>query len=239
VGSAPSSALFDYVSFERRFRGDPESVSEAVKDRYLEVLVGHGPVLDVGCGRGELLAALTAEGVPCEGVDLDPNMVAHATERGLEVSHGDALAHLRAQPESSLGAIVAIHVLEHLPLDALLELLELSLSRLEPGGLLVAETPNPASLIVLGNSYILDPTHVWPLHPSLLAFLCENAGFRDVRLDFYAPAEAHQLALIDAPDAPAWVDQVNEAFSRLNHDLFGPQDYSVTATTPPTTAPSP
>ena len=42
-----------------------------------------------------------------------------------------------------------------------------------------AETPNPASLVVLGNSYVLDPTHVRPLHPSLMVFLCEGAGFRD------------------------------------------------------------
>ena len=82
----------------------------------------------------------------------------------------------RRLPEQSLGSIISVHVVEHLPLATLVELLELAATRLRPGGIFVAETPNPASLIVLGNSYILDPTHVWPLHPSLLTFLCERAG---------------------------------------------------------------
>jgi hypothetical protein len=98
---------------------------------------------------------------------------------------------------------------------------------------LIAETPNPAALIVLGNSYILDPTHVRPLHPSLLSFLCEGAGFRDVRLRFYAPASDYHLQPVRDPAAPAWIAQVNEAFAKLNSVLFGPQDYAVIATTAP------
>ena len=135
-----------------------------------------------------------------------------------------------------VGAIVTTHVVEHLELDVLLRFLELAVSRLRPGGVLIAETPNPASLIVLGNSYILDPTHVRPLHPSLLAFLCETAGFRDVTLQFYSPAEGYWLAPIEAPEAPELVAQVNAALEHLNHVLFGPQEYSVIARTPPSTA---
>jgi SAM-dependent methyltransferase len=193
----------------------------------------------VGCGRGELLAVLAQAGVEGVGVDNDPAMVAEAADRGVTVQLGDAVAYLRGQPEGSLGAVVAIQVLEHLPLGAVLELIDLAWSRLRPGGVFVAETPNPASLVVLGNSYILDPTHVRPLHPALAAFLCESAGFRDVRLEFWAPAEGYHLAPIDAPDAPAWVGQLNAAFARLNDVLFGPQDYAVVATTAPaTTAPA-
>ena len=136
-------------------------------------------------------------------------------------------------PEQSLGSIISVHVVEHLPLATLVELLELAATRLRPGGIFVAETPNPASLIVLGNSYILDPTHVWPLHPSLLTFLCERAGFRDVRLEFHAPAEDYQLPPIDAgPDGPAWVEDLNARFAQLNQVLFGPQEYAAIATTP-------
>src|SRR5205823_2617897 len=101
----------------------------------------------------------------------------------------------------------------------------------------VSETPNPASLIVLGNSYILDPTHVLPLHPSLLAFLCESAGFRDVRLRFYSPATDYQLRPVSVPeDAPDWASalagQLNGELDRVNEVLFGPQEYAVVARTP-------
>jgi hypothetical protein len=115
----------------------------------------------------------------------------------------------------------------------LLELIDLSRSKLRPGGIFIAETPNPASLIVLGNSYVLDPTHVRPLHPSLLAFLCESAGFREVHIEFHAPAEGYHVPLVDDPEAPPWAATVNAAFTKLNDVLFGPQEYAVIATTPP------
>jgi 2-polyprenyl-3-methyl-5-hydroxy-6-metoxy-1,4-benzoquinol methylase len=227
------STLFDYVGFERRFRGDPDVVLAQLKERYASALRDSSPVLDVGCGRGELLSVLAGEGIETLGVDTDPSMVAEARARGLEVYEKDAVAFLRERPEHSLGAIIALHVVEHLQLDALIELLELAATRLRPGGLFIAETPNPATLIVLGNSYILDPTHVRPLHPSLFTFLCEGAGFRSARLEFYSPAEGYHLPLIDDPSAPPWAATVNAAFERLNEVLFGPQDYAIFATTPP------
>lgn len=233
TGPPVRSALFNYVAFERRFRGDPAKVSATLAERYADLLAAHPPVIDLGCGRAELVELLAARGVSARGVDTDPSMVADCRARGLDVVEADALSFLTDSAEGSLGSLIATHVVEHLELDALIELLDLAASRLRPGGVLVAETPNPASLIVLGNSYILDPTHVRPLHPSLLVFLCENAGFRDVRLRFFAPAEDYHLPLVDAPDAPAWVDQINHAFSRLNETLFGPQEYAVVATTPP------
>jgi SAM-dependent methyltransferase len=231
------TALFDYVGFERRFRGDPAAISAQLADRYLERLAPNPPVLDIGCGNAGLVEQLTERGVKAIGVDTDPSMVAEAQARSLDVRLMDGTAFLRGQPPGSLGAIIATHLVEHLQLAELVELLELAASRLKPGGVFITETPNPASLIVLGNSYALDPTHVRPLHPSLLTFLCEGAGFRDVRLHFYAPATDYHLPLIDDPDAPAWAGRVNEAFEKLNHVLFGPQDYAIVATAAPASIP--
>src|SRR5690606_24258428 len=135
-------------------------------------------------------------------------------------------------PAGSLGAIVSIHVVEHLPLDSLLALFELARDRLRPGGVLVLETPNPASLIVLGNSYVMDPTHVRPLHPSLLTFLAESAGFDDVRLQFYEPATGYHLPRLPiADDTPEWVRTLDEGIARLNEVLFGAQEYALVART--------
>jgi SAM-dependent methyltransferase len=233
---APESALFDYVGFERRFRGDPEVITAELSKRYLEVLAANPPVIDVGCGRGELVELLAKRGVEVIGVDTDPSMVAEARERGLDVRLIDGASFLRGLEPGSVGAIIATHVVEHIELSDLVELLELAAARLRLGGVFIAETPNPASLIVLGNSYILDPTHVRPIHPSLLAFLCEGAGFRDIRLQFYAPATGYHLPLVDDPAAPAWTEQVNEAFTKLNSVLFGPQEYAVIASAAPALA---
>jgi SAM-dependent methyltransferase len=230
--TSQTSTFFDYVGFERRFRGDPDEVLSTLRERYGAQLASHAPVLDVGCGRGELLAALSADGIEVLGCEPDPGMAADARARGLDVHAADALTFLEGRPERSLGSIISTHVVEHLELDYLIRFLELSASRLVPGGLFIAETPNPASLIVLGNSYILDPTHVRPLHPSLLAFLCEGAGFREVTFGFYSPAEGYHLPMVDDPAAPELSRQVNEALTKLNEVLFGPQEYAVLATTP-------
>jgi SAM-dependent methyltransferase len=230
--SAPQSALFDYVGFERRFRGDPQQVTKTLWERYGERLASHAPVVDLGCGRAELLVTLGQHGVAARGVDTDPSMVLEARDAGLDVTQADALAWLQDQPEHSIGSLIATHLVEHLQLDDLVRLLELAATRLKPGGLFIIETPNPQSLIVLGNSYVLDPTHVRPVHPSLLTFLLEGAGFRYVSLEFYAPAEGYQLQPITAAETPAWVADINRAFAQLNDVLFGPQDYAAIARTP-------
>ena len=233
--AAPSSSLFDYVGFERRFRGDPEAIAAALAERYLDLLVANPPVVDIGCGRAELVELLARKGVEAIGVDTDPSMVAEARDRGLDVRQVDGSSFLRGREPGSLGAIIATHLVEHLAFADLVELLELAATRLRPGGVFIAETPNPTSLVVLGNSYILDPTHLRPLHPSLLTFLCEGAGFRDVRLRFHAPATDYHLPMIDDPDAPPWTKRVNDAFTKLNSVLFGPQEYALIATAAPAT----
>ncbi len=221
---------FDYIGFEHRFRGDADTATALFAERYLPLLQGHAPVLDIGCGRGELVELLQHQGIEARGVDIDADMVAEAVGRGLTATHADGAAYLRAQAADSLGAVTAIHVVEHLPLNTLVELLELTASRLAPGGVFIAETPNPASLIVLGNSYIMDPSHEWPLHPSLLSFLCERAGFSDIELRHYSPATDYHLPLVEeAADTPPWVSTINTAFSKLNEVLFGPQEYAVLA----------
>jgi SAM-dependent methyltransferase len=232
-GTKAASALFDYVGFERRFRGEPDVINAELARRYLERLAASPPVLDIGCGNAGLVEMLAKRGVQAIGVDTDPSMVAEARGRDLDVRLVDGVTFLRAQAPGSLGSIIATHVVEHLQLDVLVELLELAASTLRPGGVLIAETPNPASLVVLGNSYVLDPTHVRPLHPALLTFLCEGAGFRDVRVELRAPATGYHLPLIDSPDAPPWARQVNEAFTRLNDVLFGAQEYTIVATAAP------
>jgi SAM-dependent methyltransferase len=233
--AAPESALFDYVGFERRFRGDPEAIAAALAERYLDLLAANPPVLDIGCGRAELVELLAQRGIEAIGVDTDPSMVAEARDRGLDVRQVDGNSFLRGREPGSLGAIIATHLVEHVEFADLVELLELAATRLRPGGVFIAETPNPTSLVVLGNSFILDPTHLRPVHPSLLTFLCEGAGFRDVRLRFHAPATDYHLPMIDEPDAPPWTKRINEAFAKLNQVLFGPQEYALIATAAPAT----
>ena len=79
----------------------------------------------------------------------------------------------------------------------------------------------------------MDPTHVRPLHPSLMTFLAEGAGFDDVRLRFYEPATAYHLPRLSLDEqAPEWARQLDDGLGRLNEVLFGPQEYAIVARTP-------
>ena len=99
VAAVPSSALFDYVGFERRFRGDPEAVAAALAERYLDLLVVNPPVVDIGCGRAELVELLARRGIEAIGVDTDPSMVAEARDRGLDVRQVDGSSFLRERDQ--------------------------------------------------------------------------------------------------------------------------------------------
>ena len=52
------------------------------------------PVLDVGCGPGRHVAALTAAGVPALGIDLSPVAVRLARRRGAPVLHASVFSDL-------------------------------------------------------------------------------------------------------------------------------------------------
>jgi SAM-dependent methyltransferase len=161
-------------------------------------------------------------------VDLDAAMVAEGRAANRPVVLGDAVAHLRSLADGSVGAVTSFQVVEHLELTQLIALLDEAFRVLRPGGVLIAETPNPASLVVLGRSFILDPSHVWPLHPSLLTFLVEQAGFRSSQSRFFAPSSDDHLPLVHDPRDEVAV-ALNAGFEHLNEVLFGPQDYAVVA----------
>jgi SAM-dependent methyltransferase len=170
-----ASALPDYFAFESRLRGSTEDVRERQRP-YVDRLRGHAPVLDLGCGRGELLALLRDAGIEARGADANADMVAFARAEGLDVTQATAHEALAACEDGSLGAVTALQLLEHLPPPDLVALLDLAHAKLRPGGLLIAETIDPSSLAALRN-YYADLTHAQPLVPETLELLVRGAGF--------------------------------------------------------------
>jgi SAM-dependent methyltransferase len=223
AGLSPFDPWYSNEAFEAAFRGSRSELLErygSLADR----LAGCDPVLDIGCGRGELLELLQDRGVEASGIETDQELVAFCTARGLDVRHGDGLAALREAQPASLGGVTLIQVIEHLTSQQAVDLVALTAERVRPGGRVVIETVNPQSLYVYAHAFYLDPTHVRPVHPAWLTFLFKEAGFAEVTVDWRSPPpedEALETGGSEAHDANV---------ARLNELLFAAQDYAVIAT---------
>lgn len=221
------------------FRGGENEIRNRL-DRYLPELEKAPPVLDLGCGRGELLLMLQEAGIEATGVEADPALAGAARRRGLRVIEGDALATLRGQPDGLWGAVTAIHLFEHLEPVGLLDLLAELRRVLRPGGLLIAECPNPHSLRVGAALFWLDPTHRRPLLPETLELFLRSAGFELGRRELLHPFPDDQLLAADEtpareagdPALAALVERVERLRRRLDELLNGPRDFAVWAVRP-------
>jgi O-antigen chain-terminating methyltransferase len=220
-----------YLRFEDRHRGSREEIRQRQRG-YLE-LYREGPILDVGCGRGEFLELCREAKVEAHGIDADAGMVATCREAGLDVEQADALPYLMELPNGSLGGIFCAQVIEHLPPEAFVALVRLAHAKLKPGGTLLCETPNPTCLTVFSGAFYVDLTHVKPIHPEAGRFVLEAAGFRDVTIRHVNPYPPEMKL---QPLTPLWymrryeeafLEPLNDNFARLNDLLWGAQDYAV------------
>ena len=70
-------------------------------------------VLDIGCGDGQLMAALRDEaGVDARGLEIDPANVASAVGRGLAVVQGDADVDLAGYPDKGFDYAILSQTLQ-------------------------------------------------------------------------------------------------------------------------------
>lgn len=224
-----------YVSFEDQFRGAQSEIRRRVED-YVPIFAGASNVLDVGCGRGELLHALREQRISARGVDVSPAMVDICRGRGFDVELGDALSFVAKQRDGSAGGLVAIQVVEHFTPEYLTRFLEAAYHALSPGAALVLETINPACWMAFFETYMRDLTHKQPLHPDTLRHLVASSGFSSVDVQFRAPvSDDDRLISVDRPDdaIPASlrpvVDALNDHAHKLNRRLFSSMDYVVIA----------
>jgi len=240
--SAPAAApaldtnAYKYVAFEDRYRGSREEIQRRLAD-YVPLFEGATNVVDMGCGRGELLGLFRDRGIGARGIDINQEMVEACRSRGLVADCVDALTFLGAQPDRSLGGLIAIQVVEHLEPAYLMRLVELVHQKLKPGAPLVLETINTACWAAFFDSYIRDFTHARPIHPDTLRYLVQASGFPTVDVKFLSPiAEHDKLAVVkvvgeaDAtPTVIELVEAVNGHAQRLNSQLFTYRDYAIVA----------
>ncbi len=204
---------FDYARFAEKFRG-PEDYVKAGQKIYLPYFKGLHNVLDIGCGRGEFLEAMRGAGVTATGIDLSEESVTLCTSKGLDAARADLFDYLANLPEGSLDGIFCSQVVEHLAPERLPEMIKLCASRLERGGVIAIETPNPECLAIFATHFYLDPTHTRPVPSPLLAFYMEEFGIGRIEVHKLSPAVDSMQSLTELPNG------FREAF-------FGALDYAI------------
>ena len=212
-----------YVAFEDECRGDQQSIQHQ-QSRWLDFLPEASTdliVLDIGCGRGEWLSLLREKGFSVKGLEINAVMQKVCVEKGLDVSCEQALTWLKACEKDSLTAVTAFHVVEHIPFELLLSWATEIYRALEPGGVMIFETPNPENLLVGSHTFYHDPTHKNPLTPTLMQFLARYVGFHKVEI----------VRLHPYPES-AKVKGMDALTERLNGHLCGPQDFGLVAFKP-------
>lgn len=221
--------FFEYGRFEDVARGAEPDIEAEYADLADRLTEAPGPVLDIGAGRGEFLRLMQDRGKECWGLEIDEDLVRDAADAGVDIRLIDGLEGLRVQPFDSLGAVVLLHVVEHLTPNELMELVTLAYDRLAQGGELVLETPNPQSLYIFARAFWLDPTHSKPVHPMYLEFVLRQAGFKEVTLEWTAlPPVGEQMVVPDVDDSPL-AEVVAENARRMNALVFAAQNYRVIA----------
>lgn len=211
-----------YLDFENTFRGTREDIQSRLQ-AYLPFIssdmeTGRKSALDIGCGRGEWLEILSARGFACLGIDINDRMVNVTQSHGITALKADAIEWLATCEADSQTIITAFHVIEHLPFEQLLHLFRLAYRALEPGGIIIFETPNPENLQVGAYTFYNDPTHRNPIPPAIAAFMATQSGFGKTHIERLHPYPADRLA-----------NDNSEAAHVLRQLCFGPQDYAVIA----------
>jgi SAM-dependent methyltransferase len=160
------------------------------------ILGSKGRLLEIGCGRGELLRGAANAGWAVHGIEITETFARIAKAGGVtvEVSPAETAAAL----QESWDAVILAAILEHVydPLALLIRIREV----LRPGGVVFIDVPNECSLYSrMGNLYLrltgrdwavnLSPTfppfHVVGFCPASLKWTLATAGFSSVRLDLY------------------------------------------------------
>ena len=178
-----------YTEFENNFRGSREQITKILSNYdglidYILNIDNDPSLLDIGSGRGEWMQKCSAKGFRSIGIELDSRMVSDCRKLNLNIKEGDALLLLDEFPENSFSIVSAFHVIEHMNHEIINELLIKSKRILKPDGFLILETPSIDNLLVSTKSFYIDPTHINPIHPDLLAFIIKRIGFTKLKYYF-------------------------------------------------------
>jgi SAM-dependent methyltransferase len=136
------------------------------------------PLLEIGSGNGAFLLCARELGYrDLAGIDIAPEQVELCRRVGFDqVECADALGYLRGSTRR-FGTIVASDVLEHIPKDQVIQVLDEMYAHLRPGGRVILRVPNLSNPLNLRTRYV-DFTHESGFTVESLQQVLRSAGFR-------------------------------------------------------------
>lgn len=143
-------------------------------------------ILDIGCGYGEFLYFLQREGYSnTQGIDLISEQVEAGSALGVSNIQCKDCREFLVETAQCFDFISAIDVLEHVPKEQVLELLELVKTVLRPGATFLCQVPNLAAFYT--PLFYMDFTHETPFTAVSLKQVLQIAGFANINVEAMGP----------------------------------------------------
>jgi SAM-dependent methyltransferase len=179
AGSGPDLASELSQVYTRRFSDTHAQTKAAVWveiTRYLQRFVADGPVLDLGCDRGDFIRNIKTD----EKWATDLRDVAKHLPPDVHFVQADGLSLVDAVPAGHFGTIFMSNYLEHLPgSEAVIRQFEVAHELLREGGRVIVLQPN---IRLVGVAYWDFIDHKVALTEHSLVEAAETAGFRTERM---------------------------------------------------------
>jgi 2-polyprenyl-3-methyl-5-hydroxy-6-metoxy-1,4-benzoquinol methylase len=183
-----------------------------------------GKLLEIGCGRGDFLRVAREHFDSC-GVEPSPELADDSSS--IAPVYRDIIERT---PWNGFDVVASFHVIEHV--DSPSSFVGAAVERLQPGGLLVIETPNIDSLpfkLLRSRWRQFIPEHYFFFNPKTISKLLSEHGLRIEKLSTIGKYASLDLILNRLSRHVPWIPNAN-GLSRLTFRV-NPMDIMIVLAT--------